>query len=108
MFFVITKKVAYAGVVPPSYSVEAHNRWDLRVSTGRLNRWLAAMDRHHPPPTVKGKQLKVKYMTQVKARPPTFAVFVNRPEDVPETYRRFLLNQLRTEFDMTGVPAVRK
>ncbi|OQR85617.1 ras family GTPase [Achlya hypogyna] len=85
--------------------VEAHNRWDLRVTTGRLNRWLAAMDRHHPPPTVKGKQLKIKYMTQVKARPPTFAVFVNRPEEVPETYRRFLLNQLRTEFDMTGVPA---
>ncbi|KDO28173.1 hypothetical protein SPRG_06221 [Saprolegnia parasitica CBS 223.65] len=91
------------GILPEV--VEAHNRWDLRVTTGRLNRWLAAMDRHHPPPTVKGKQLKVKYMTQVKARPPTFAVFVNRPEDVPETYRRFLLNQLRTEFDMTGVPA---
>ncbi|KAF0694648.1 Aste57867_14487 [Aphanomyces stellatus] len=85
--------------------IEAHNRWDLRVTTGRLNRWMAAMDRHHPPPTVKGKQLKVKYITQVKARPPTFALFVNKADDVPESYRRFLLNQLRTEFDMIGVPA---
>ncbi|ETW08915.1 ribosome-associated GTPase EngA, variant 1 [Aphanomyces invadans] len=85
--------------------VAAHNRWDLRVTTGRLNRWMAAMDRHHPPPTVKGKTLKVKYITQVKARPPTFALFVNKAEDVPESYRRFLLNQLRTEFDMIGVPA---
>ncbi|KAH9105102.1 hypothetical protein AeMF1_018993 [Aphanomyces euteiches] len=85
--------------------IAAHNRWDLRVTTGRLNRWMAAMDRHHPPPTVKGKQLKVKYITQVKARPPTFAMFVNKADDVPESYRRFLLNQLRTEFDMIGVPA---
>ncbi|RHY96563.1 hypothetical protein DYB26_007324 [Aphanomyces astaci] len=82
--------------------VAAHDRWDLRVTTGRLNRWMAAMDRHHPPPTVKGKTLKVKYITQVKARPPTFALFVNKADDVPES---FLLNQLRTEFDMTGVPA---
>ncbi|ETV88950.1 ribosome-associated GTPase EngA, variant [Aphanomyces astaci] len=70
--------------------VAAHDRWDLRVTTGRLNRWMAAMDRHHPPPTVKGKTLKVKYITQVKARPPTFALFVNKADDVPESYRRFV------------------
>jgi GTP-binding protein len=84
--------------------MKAYERWDLRVSTGRLNRWLAAMSRHHPPPTNKGKQLKVKYITQVKARPPTFALFVNKPNDVPSSYQRFLLTQLREEFDMVGVP----
>ncbi|TDH69178.1 hypothetical protein CCR75_002869 [Bremia lactucae] len=85
--------------------LKAYDRWDLRISTGRLNRWLKAMSRHHPPPTIKGKTLNVKYATQVKARPPTFAVFVSKPSDVPESYQRFLLTQLREEFDMVGVPA---
>ncbi|CEG38727.1 ribosome-associated gtpase [Plasmopara halstedii] len=67
--------------------LKAYEKWDLRVTTGRLNRWLKAMARHHPPPTIKGKTLNVKYATQVKSRPPTFAVF------------------LREEFDMVGVPA---
>jgi GTP-binding protein len=71
-----------------SSRMAAYERWNLRVSTGRLNRWLTAMARHHPPPTVKGKPLNVKYATQVKTRPPTFAVFVNRPNDVPESYQR--------------------
>ncbi|GLE02488.1 hypothetical protein PINS_up011326 [Pythium insidiosum] len=85
--------------------MKAYERWDSRVSTGRLNRWLKAMERHHPPPTVKGKALNIKYMTQIKTRPPTFAMFVNKPHDVPESYQRFLLSQLRDEFDMVGVPA---
>ncbi|KAG6622663.1 ribosome-associated GTPase EngA [Phytophthora cinnamomi] len=85
--------------------LKAYEKWDLRVTTGRLNRWLKAMARHHPPPTVKGKTLNVKYATQVKSRPPTFAVFVSKPSDVPEAYQRFLLAQLREEFDMVGVPA---
>ncbi|KAF4147657.1 KH-domain-like of EngA bacterial GTPase enzymes C-terminal [Phytophthora infestans] len=85
--------------------LKAYEKWDLRVTTGRLNRWLKAMARHHPPPTVKGKTLNVKYATQVKSRPPTFAVFVNKPSEVPESYQRFLLSQLREEFDMVGVPA---
>ncbi|KAG7386647.1 hypothetical protein PHYPSEUDO_015431 [Phytophthora pseudosyringae] len=85
--------------------LKAYEKWDLRVTTGRLNRWLKAMARHHPPPTVKGKTLNVKYATQVKSRPPTFAVFVSKPSEVPESYKRFLLSQLREEFDMVGVPA---
>ncbi|KAF4319826.1 hypothetical protein G195_006729 [Phytophthora kernoviae 00238/432] len=85
--------------------MKAYEKWDLRVTTGRLNRWLKAMARHHPPPTVKGKTINVKYATQVKSRPPTFAVFVSNPSDVPESYKRFLLSQLREEFDMVGVPA---
>ncbi|KAG1690477.1 hypothetical protein DVH05_019430 [Phytophthora capsici] len=85
--------------------LKAYEKWDLRVTTGRLNRWLKAMARHHPPPTIKGKTLNVKYATQVKTRPPTFAVFVSNPSEVPESYQRFLLSQLREEFDMVGVPA---
>ncbi|KAL7693587.1 putative GTP-binding protein EngA [Plasmopara halstedii] len=85
--------------------LKAYEKWDLRVTTGRLNRWLKAMARHHPPPTIKGKTLNVKYATQVKSRPPTFAVFVSKPSEVPESYQRFLLSQLREEFDMVGVPA---
>ncbi|TMW60162.1 hypothetical protein Poli38472_000204 [Pythium oligandrum] len=84
--------------------MKAYERWDSRVSTGRLNRWLKAMERHHPPPTVGGKPLNVKYITQVKTRPPTFAMFVNKPQDVPASYQRFLLTQLRDEFEMVGVP----
>lgn len=68
--------------------VAAYQRWDTRVSTGRLNRWLHAMERHHPPPSIKGKPLNVKYMTQVKSRPPTFAMFVNKPKEVPASYQR--------------------
>ncbi|CAH0473756.1 unnamed protein product [Peronospora belbahrii] len=85
--------------------LKAYEKWDLRITTGRLNRWLKAMSRHHPPPTIKGKTLNVKYATQVKSRPPTFAVFVSNPSDMPEAYQRFLLSQLREEFDMVGVPA---
>ncbi|RLN87087.1 hypothetical protein BBJ28_00010947 [Nothophytophthora sp. Chile5] len=99
------KKLVPEVYVRQSFAMKAYEKWDLRVTTGRLNRWLKAMARHHPPPTVKGKTLNVKYATQVKSRPPTFAVFVSKPSDVPESYQRFLLSQLREEFDMVGVPA---
>lgn len=68
--------------------MKAYEKWDLRVTTGRLNRWMKAMARHHPPPTIKGKTINVKYVTQVKSRPPTFALFVNKPKEVPESYQR--------------------
>lgn len=72
------------------HRMKAYERWNLRVTTGRLNRWMKAMARHHPPPTVKGKTLNIKYVTQVKTRPPTFAMFVNKPADVPESYQRYV------------------
>lgn len=71
--------------------MKAYEKWDLRVTTGRLNRWMKAMARHHPPPTIKGKTINVKYVTQVKSRPPTFALFVNKPKEVPESYQRCVL-----------------
>lgn len=78
--------------------------WNTRISTARLNRWLAEMTSSHPPPAVSGRRLKIRYATQAKSRPPTFAVFCSRPDAVPTAYQRYLVNGLREAFDMPGSP----
>ncbi|MBB3173970.1 GTP-binding protein [Endobacter medicaginis] len=78
--------------------------WNRRVATGALNRWFEAALERHAPPLVDGRRLKLRYMTQVKARPPTFLVFGTRAEQMPEDYRRYLVNGLRESFDLPGVP----
>ena len=78
--------------------------WNRRISTAALNRWLAAALQQHPPPAVAGRRLKLRYITQAKARPPTFAVFCSRPDALPGSYSRYLINGLRDTFDMPGVP----
>jgi GTP-binding protein len=78
--------------------------WQRRVSTGQLNRWLAAMEERHPPPLVRGRRVRLRYMTQVKARPPTFALFAGRGGELPEHYLRYLINGLREAFDLPGAP----
>jgi GTPase len=85
--------------------VTAHGRWDRRVSTGALNRWLATMLERHPPPLAQGRRVKIRYMTQATARPPTFVLFANKPaEALPESYLRYLAAGLREAFDLAGVP----
>jgi len=85
--------------------MDMHALWNLRISTGRLNRWLAGMTAAHPPPMGKhGRRIRLRYMTQAKARPPTFAVFCSRPEDLPDSYVRYLINGLRDAFGFEGVP----
>lgn len=84
--------------------VKAYDLWNTRISTGRLNRWLSALIEHHPPPAVSGRRLKIRYMTQAKTRPPLFVLFGSRPEAMPESYLRYLVNGLRETFDMPGVP----
>lgn len=79
-------------------------RWNSHVSTARLNRWLAGMTESHPPPAVSGRRLKMRYMTQAKIRPPSFILFCSRPDVVPQTYQRYLVNGLRETFDMPGTP----
>ncbi len=79
-------------------------RWNSHVSTARLNRWLAGMTESHPPPAVSGRRLKLRYMTQAKIRPPSFILFASRPEVLPNTYQRYLVNGLRDAFDMPGTP----
>ncbi len=84
--------------------LKTHKVWNSRVSTGRLNRWLEGVLGHHPPPAVAGRRLKIKYMTQVKTRPPGFVISCTRPDDVPQSYIRYLTNNLREAFDIPGVP----
>ncbi|OAM84321.1 ribosome biogenesis GTPase Der [Devosia elaeis] len=78
--------------------------WNAHVSTARLNRWLAGMIEGHPPPAVSGRRLKMRYMTQAKTRPPSFIIFASRPDAVPASYQRYLVNGLREAFDMPGTP----
>ena len=82
----------------------AHAVWNRRVGTGALNRWLAGMVEAHPPPAPGGRRIKLRYMTQVKTRPPAFVVMTSRPQDLPESYSRYLVNGLRAAFDMPGTP----
>ena len=81
-----------------------HETWNRRIATGPLNRWLLSAVDAHPPPTAKGRRIRLRYITQVKARPPTFAVWVSQPEALPESYERYLINGLRDAFDLAGVP----
>ena len=90
------------GLLPTVF--ETYGVWNLRVDTGPLNRWLAATVDRHPPPIVEGRRLRLRYMTQIKTRPPTFALFASRPSSVPESYLRYLVNGLRDDFGLSGVP----
>jgi len=81
-----------------------HRIWNRRVPTARLNRWLADVVASHPPPSVSGRRLKLKYITQVKTRPPGFVLACSRPDSLPQSYVRYLVNGLRTSFDMPSVP----
>ena len=81
-----------------------HAGWNRRVATGALNRWFEQALERHAPPLVDGKRLKLRYLTQAKARPPTFVLFGTRAEKLPEDYRRYLVNGLREHLDLPGVP----
>ncbi|PPR25539.1 MAG: GTPase Der [Alphaproteobacteria bacterium MarineAlpha10_Bin3] len=78
--------------------------WKTRIETAKLNEWLGYMLAAHPPPLVAGRRIRLRYMTQIKTRPPTFAFWTTRPDAVPDSYMRYLMNGLRTDFDLAGVP----
>ncbi|MEP9349686.1 ribosome biogenesis GTPase Der [Xanthobacter sp. KR7-225] len=84
--------------------VTAYTRWNKRIATNPLNRFLQEVTDAHPPPAVSGRRVKLRYMTQPKARPPSFVLFCSRPEALPESYLRYLSNGLREAFDLPGVP----
>ena len=83
---------------------DIYEAWCRRIPTAALNRWLADMTDAHPPPMAKGRRLRLKYMTQAKTRPPTFAIFTTRPAELPASYLRYLEKALRQDFDLPGVP----
>jgi GTPase len=84
--------------------VEAHDVWNRRVPTAALNRFLAAVTASHPPPALRGRRLRLDYLTQPKSRPPTFILFGSRAAALPDAYRRYLVNALRDQFDLPGTP----
>src|SRR5512132_3400477 len=84
--------------------LQVYNVWNRRLSTPRLNRWLADMTSRQAPPSARGRQVKIRYVAQTKARPPSFVLFANCPQEVPESYVRYLANGLRDSFDLGGVP----
>jgi len=83
---------------------QAHDVWNMRVGTSALNRWFETALERHQAPLVEGRRLKLRYVTQAKARPPTFIIFGTRAEQTPEDYQRYLSNSLRDEFNMPGTP----
>lgn len=82
----------------------AHAVWNRRIGTSKLNQWLNLMTEAHPPPAPGGRRIRLRYATQVKTRPPGFIMMCSHPEDMPDSYRRYLVNGLRTDFDMPGTP----
>jgi len=84
--------------------LKAHAVWNRRVPTAALNRFLAGAIAANPPPAASGRRLRLDYITQPKSRPPTFVLFSSRPSALPETYRRYLINGLRENFELPGTP----
>ncbi len=84
--------------------VDAYEGWNRRVSTADLNRWLQEALARHAPPAVAGRRIRLRYMTQVSTRPPTFVAFCSRPGELPRSYLRYLTNSLRDAFKLPGVP----
>jgi len=90
------------GLLPAVLKI--YELWNKRISTGALNRWLEGILAHHPPPLASGRRIKIRYMTQAKTRPPTFVVFVSKTDALPESYNRYLVNALRDDFELPGIP----
>jgi GTP-binding protein len=78
--------------------------WNRRIATPELNRWLAAVQQRNPPPLAAGRRLRLRYITQANTRPPSFALFASKPGELPDSYRRYLVNDLRDTFDLPGTP----
>jgi GTP-binding protein len=83
---------------------ESRLDWTARVKTKDLNEWLHAVVARNPPPAVHGKRIKPRYLTQIKARPPTFVLLCSRADEMPESYKRYLVNALRDAFDLHAAP----
>jgi GTP-binding protein len=83
---------------------KAHEHWSTKVRTKDLNDWLAMATARHPPPAVNGRRIKPRYIAQTKARPPTFVLMASRADQLPESYKRYLINSMRESFELPGTP----
>ena len=94
-----------AGVDKLLAAVEkVYNSWNTRVPTAKLNQWLQWAVEQHSPPAASGRTIRLRFMTQASARPPTFVAFCSKPDDLPKSYVRYLVNSLRDAFDLPAVP----
>lgn len=84
--------------------IDIYRVWQRRVATSPMNRWLEQMESAHAPPMASGRPNRLRYITQIKSKPPTFALWASRPDDLPDSYMRYLINGLRTAFDLPGIP----
>jgi GTP-binding protein len=84
--------------------LDTYDLWNKRVPTAKMNRWLAARESQNPAPLCEGRPNRLKYITQINVRPPTFSLWISRPKDLPDTYKRYLTNALREDFDLEGIP----
>lgn len=82
----------------------AYEMWNRRIPTRKLNNWLEEALIRHSPPVVNGRRIRLRYITQIKTRPPTFALFASKAEKIPDSYQRYLVNSLREVFDLQGIP----
>jgi GTP-binding protein len=83
---------------------QVYDAWNKRLPTAKLNQWLQHVVEQHPTPAVSGRRIRLKYISQIKTRPPTFVLFANQAEDLPASYLRYLVNHMRQDFDLPGVP----
>ncbi|MGO9483060.1 MAG: ribosome biogenesis GTPase Der [Rhodomicrobium sp.] len=82
----------------------AYEAWNKRIATAELNRWFAGALERHQPPAVSGRRIKLRYITQANARPPSFVIFSSRPEALPVSYLRYLVNDLKKTFGLGPAP----
>ena len=84
--------------------IDVKKKLSSRITTGKLNRWLSTILENNPPPLYKGRQNNIRYITQVNVKPPTFTLFMSSPDDLPNSYKRFLMGSIVKTFDLPGVP----
>lgn len=84
--------------------LDTYDLWNKRVPTGKMNRWLSARESQHPAPLFEGRPNRLKYITQINVRPPTFSLWLSKPSELPGSYKRYLSNALREDFELEGVP----
>lgn len=84
--------------------IELRRHWSAKVKTRDLNDWLAEAVERHPPPAVRGRRIRPRYISQIKSRPPTFVLMCSRADELPEAYKRYLINGIREAFELPAVP----
>lgn len=83
---------------------ESYEHWNRRIGTGQMNKWLQMMESRHPAPLTQGRANRLRYITQINTRPPTFALWVSRPKELPGSYKRYIINGIRDDFGIEKVP----